>query len=336
MSKKIKIDFYELEGWEEDIIKKELKDYNVELRLSKETARPTDADIVVIFIYSKIDKEFIDNSKNLKLIITRSAGTDHIDIEYAKKKGIEVKNCPSYGPSSVAEFSFMLLLAVIRKLRKIIEEEESFNVKDQDLRGFELRGKTIGIIGTGKIGSVACEIALGFGMRVLAYDKFPKEELKAKGVIYKNFEEVIRESDILAFYVPFINKPFPEGTYHMINKKNLKDLKDGVVIINVSRGPVIELEAILEGLKSGKIGGVGLDVMEGEKTLRICEEKGSLELINKKNNEKELIKVLEIIELMHKYKDKVVITPHVAYNTWESINNIWKTTFEHLKNFLKK
>jgi len=336
MSKKIKIDFYELEGWEEELIKKELKDFNVELRFSNEIAKPTDADIVVVFIYSKIDKEFIDNSPNLRLIISRSAGLDHIDVDYAKSKGIEIKNCPSYGPSSVAEFSFMLLLALVRKLKKIIEEEEKFDVKDYELRGMELRGKTIGIIGTGRIGSVACEIALGFGMRVLAYDKFPREELKLKGVIYKSFEEVIKESDILAFYVPFINKPFPEGTYHMINRRNLKDLKDGVIIINVSRGPVIELEAILEGLKSGKIKGVGLDVMEGEKSLRICEEKGTIELIKSANNEKELIKILEIIELMHKYKDKAIITPHIAYNTWESINNIWNTTFKHIKNFLKK
>jgi D-lactate dehydrogenase len=336
MSKKIKIDFYELEGWEIELIKKELKDFNVELRFSEETAKPTDADVIVTFIYSKIDKEFIDNSPNLKLIITRSAGTDHIDVDYAKKKGIEVKNCPSYGPSSVAEFSFLLLLSVVRKLRKILEEEENFKVNDYELRGYELKGKTIGIIGTGKIGSKACEIALGFGMKVLAYDKFPKEELIAKGVIYKDFHEILKEADILAFYVPFINKPFPEGTYHMINKKNLKDLKDGVIIINVSRGPVIELEAILEGLKSGKIKGVGLDVMEGEKTLRICEEKSSLELLKSHKDEKELIKVLEILELLHKYKDKVIITPHVAYNTWESIHNIWKTTFEHLINFLKK
>ena len=331
--KKIKIAFFELEGWEEEMIKKELKDYNVELILSKDVAKPTDADIISVFIYSKIDKDFIDKSPNLKLIITRSAGVDHIDVNYAKEKGIEVKNCPSYGPSSVAEFSFLLLLSVIRKLRKILEEEESFNVKDVDLRGNELRGKTIGIIGTGKIGSVACEIALGFGMKVLAFDKFPKEELKKKGVVYKNFEDILKEADILAFYVPLINKPFPEGTYHMLNKNNLNLLKDGVIIINVSRGPVIELEAILEGLKSGKIRGVGLDVMEGEKSLRVCENKSALELKDKDKDE--LIKTLEIIELMHKYKDKVVITPHVAYNTWESINNIWKTTFEHIKNFLK-
>ncbi|MEO2154891.1 MAG: NAD(P)-dependent oxidoreductase [Nanoarchaeota archaeon] len=332
--KKVKIVFFELEGWEEEKIKEELKDYNVELIFNKEIAKPTDAEIISFFIYSKIDKEFIDKSPNLKLIVTRSAGVDHIDINYAKEKGIEVKNCPSYGPSSVAEFSFLLLLAVARKLRKVLEEEENFSIKDYDLRGIELRGKTIGIIGTGKIGSVAAKIALGFGMKVLAYDKFPKEELKKLGVEYKNFEEILKEADILSFYVPFINKPFPEGTYHMINKNNLNLLKDGVIIINVSRGPVLDLEAIEEGLKTGKISAIGLDVMEGEKTLRVCENKGISAL--KDADKEEILRALEILELMHKYKDRVLLTPHIAYNTWESINNIWETTFEHIKDYLKK
>jgi D-lactate dehydrogenase len=326
----IKIAFFELEGWEKEMIKKELSNLpNVKLYFSQDVAKPGDYDIISIFIYSKIDKEFIDKCPNLKLIVSRSAGLDHIDLEYAKKRGIKVKNCPSYGPHSVAEHSFLLLLAVIRNLRKTLEEEYNFSAKDVNLRGFELKGKTIGIIGTGKIGSVACEIALGFGMKVLAYDKFPKQELIEKGVIYKNFEDILKEADILSFYVPLL----PE-TKHMLNKDNIKLLKNGVVIVNVSRGPVIEMEALLEGLKSGKIKGVGLDVMEGEKTFKVCEMKGSeaLELFSKE----ELIKFGEIMELMHKFKDKVLITPHIAYNTWESVNNIWKTSLDHIKDFLNK
>ncbi len=328
--KLIKIAFFELEGWEKDMIKKELSNYkNIRVYFSNDLAKPGDYDVISVFIYSKINKEFIDKCPNLKLIISRSAGLDHIDLEYAKKKNIEIKNCPSYGPNSVAEFSFLLLLAVIRKLRKTLEEEYGFNTKDVDLRGYELKGKTIGIIGTGKIGSAACEIALGFGMRVLAYDKFPKKELIERGVIYKKYEDILKEADIISFYVPLL----PE-TKHMLNKNNLKLLKDGVIIINVSRGPVIELEAILDGLRSGKIRGVGFDVIEGEKTFKICEMKGSKEL--NIFNKEELIKFGEIMELLHKYKDKVIITPHIAYNTWESINNIWKTSLEHVKHFIEE
>ncbi len=328
--KTVKIAFFELEGWEKEMIKKEFKDLpNVKLYFSQDVAKPGDYDIISIFIYSKIDKNFLDKCPNLKLIVTRSAGLDHIDLDYAKTKNIVVKNCPSYGPHSVAEHSFLLLLAVARNLRKTLEEEYDFSAKDVDLRGLELKGKTIGIIGTGKIGSVACEIALGFGMRVLAYDKYPKQDLIKKGVVYKDFEEILKEADIISFYLPLL----PE-TKHLLNKNNIKLLKEGVIIINVSRGPIIEMEALLEGLKTGKIKGVGLDVMEGEKTFKVCEMKGSqsLEIFSKE----ELIKFGEIMELMHKYKDKVIITPHIAYNTWESVNNIWKTSIKHIKNFLNE
>ena len=329
MQKEIKIAFFELEGWERNLIEKELNKYkNLKLLFTTELAKPGDYDIISVFVYSKIDRDFIDNSKNLKLIITRSAGIEHIEVDYAKQRGIEVKNCPSYGPHSVAEHSFLLLLAVIRELLKTINEKYTFNVKDVEVRGYELKGKKIGIIGTGKIGSIACEIALGFKMKVLAYDKYPKEELIKKGVEYKSFEEILKEADILSFYVPLL----PETKY-MLNTNNINKLKKGVIIINVSRGPVIETKALLKGLKNGIIQGVGLDVVEGERIFKICELKGS-EFLEEATKE-ELIRFIEMIELFQRFKDRVIITPHIAYNTWESINNIWDTTLGYIKEYLK-
>ncbi len=313
----MKIAFYELEGWEKEMISKELE--GNDLIFSSDIAKPTDAEIISIFINSRIDKDFIDHSKNLKMIITRSAGIDHIDVEYATQKGIIVKNCPNYSPNSVAEFSFLLLLALIRKLPIIFEQIQNFELNPILSRGITLHNKRIGIVGTGKIGSVACKIAKGFGMKVFAYDVKPKKELEQIGIKYVPLDEIWKQ-EIVSFYVPLTKE-----TYHLLNMENVKKLNNAF-IVNVSRGSVVDIDAIQYGLENNHIAGIAMDVIEGEKTLNICS------LTELKPDD--ALNFAKIQKLLHKYRDRVILTPHYAYNTFESVNNIWSSTLKHIHDFI--
>jgi D-lactate dehydrogenase len=277
---------------------------------------------------------------NLKLITTRSTGYDHIDCEYCKSKGILVCNVPEYGTKTVAEWTIGLMLNLMRKIYYAIDqikESESFDLKN--LRGEELYGKTLGVIGTGRIGKEVIKLAKAFGMNILAYDAFPDENFaKEYNVTYVTLEELLKNSDVITIHVNL-----NPSTYHLINKENIKFIKPGAYLINTARGGIVETEALLYGLKEGILKGAALDVLEEE-----TEIKEELELLVKYatdkrgynaderglNNLKETAFILWQNHILMKMPN-VLITPHNAFNSKEAVERILMTTIENIKKFLE-
>lgn len=328
----MKIALFELEGWQKKEVKDELKGHKLiflDEPLSEENiGKVKDAGALVFFIYSKANKKILDKLPNLKLITTMSTGFDHIDVKYCKKKGITVCNVPTYGENTVAEQTFSLILALSRKLYPSIKrthENHSFET-DKSLRGFDLKGRSMGIIGCGHIGQHVARIAVGFEMKVLVYDPHPDKKLaKRIGFTYVTLDGLFAQSDIISLHVPY-NK----YTHHLINKKTIKKMKDGVYIVNTARGGVIDTHALIEALKSGKIAGAGLDVLEGE-----CDIKEEAELLTTKFKDScDLQAMLEGHMLMK--MDNVIITPHNAFNSKEALSRILHTTVENIEGFAKR
>jgi D-lactate dehydrogenase len=345
----MKLGFFEAEGWEKEVLERELPDLEIYFttdRLTKENVKNfQDLDILSIFISSEIDKEIIDSLPNLKLIVTRSTGYDHIDCEYCKSKGILVCNVPEYGTKTVAEWTIGLMLNLMRKIYYAIDqikEVESFDLKN--LRGEELYGKTLGVIGTGRIGKEVIKLAKAFGMNILAYDAFPDENFaKEYNVTYTSLEELLKNSDVITIHVNL-----NPSTYHLINKENIKLIKKGAYLINTARGGLVETEALLYALKEGILKGAALDVLEEE-----TEIKEELELLVKytmideprtraehdagqgtQNDLKETAFTLWQNHILMKMPN-VLITPHNAFNSKEAIERILMTTIENIKKFLE-
>lgn len=289
-------------------------------------AKAEQSEIVSIFVNSSVDKSVIDALPNLKLLVTRSTGFDHIDIAYAQSKGITVCNIPGYGSRTVAEFTFALILGLSRKVFSAIEQikaKNSWNISD--FEGFNLQGKTLGIIGTGRIGLNVAQIAKGFDMKIIAHDAFPNEQkAESYGFSYASLEEVIAAADIVTLHVPAT-----KDTHYLINSENILKFKKGALLINTARGDVIEPEAILIGLQEGLLAGVGLDVLDGEHELK---EEAELMSANKLNLEKLKILLDDHILMSH---PKVLITPHIAFNTIEACSEIMNTTITNMQNFIE-
>jgi D-lactate dehydrogenase len=325
------IGFFEIEDWEIDYIKERLP--GVELSFSKEKLnkdnlpQEKNIDIASVFVGSQVSKEVINSFPNLKLITTRSTGFDHIDSAAAKEKNIAVAYVPGYGDNTVAEFAFALLLSLSRHIFEAydrIKEKGLFNF--EGLRGFDLKDKIIGVIGTGRIGCYTIKIAKGFGMNVIAYDAFPKEELCEKlGFKYVSLDELLAQSDVISLHVPYL-----PSTHHLINLKNISKIKKGALLINTSRGAVVETEAIIKGLDQGILGGVGLDVLEEEGVL--ADEKALL--LYGHPEEHDLKKILANHVLVD--MPNVIITPHTAFNTKEALQRILDTDLENIKSFIEK
>ncbi|WP_456456776.1 NAD(P)-dependent oxidoreductase [Thermovibrio sp.] len=328
----MKVAFFELEGWEVPIIEKELSKEGIEIAtLSKEplteekVSEIKDVDAISVFIYSKIGKEIIDSLPNLKLITTRSTGFDHIDVDYAKEKKIAVCNVPDYGVETVAEYTVMLILSLLRKLRPTLERTCRGIFTREGLRGRDLQGKSVGVIGTGRIGSRVIELLAPFKVKLIAYDVKEKEELKEKyGVEYRPLEELLKESDIITLHVPYL-----PSTHHLINKENIKLLKEGTFLVNTSRGAVVETEAIVEALEEGRLIGVALDTFEGEEVW--TEEELIIYKKEKDVSPEVLRKAIETFSLTR--YENVILTPHNAYNTEEAIMRILLKTLENIKRF---
>lgn len=275
-----------------------------------------DFQVISVFTDSKIDASVIDAFPNLKLIALRSTGFDHIDLKKAEEKGIVVVNVPAYGETTVAEFAFALLLSITKKILKAsqsVKETEKFS--REGLMGFDLKGKTLGIIGTGHIGASAIKIARGFDMEVLAFDAFPNNELaESLDFTYTTLEELFSKSDFISLHVPYL-----PSTKHLINQNNISFIKRGTVIINTSRGEIVETEALIHGLEVGILAGAGLDVLENELALRV---EGQDQTEEEKLNDK-------LMEM-----DNVIITPHIASATKEAMDRIKQTTVDNIKAFI--
>ncbi|MDO8481717.1 MAG: NAD(P)-dependent oxidoreductase [bacterium] len=298
-------------------------------RLSPETASfAAGAEAISVFINSEVRKDVIDALPNLKLITTRSMGFDHIDIAYAESKKIAVATVPGYGAHTVAEFTFALILALSRKIipaYQHLREEDSFSLKN--LMGFDLHGKTLGVIGTGKIGKHIISIAKGFGMRVLAFDRTPDTEFASK----MEGENVSLPTLLAGSDIVTIHTPYSKETHHIINKESVKQMKRGVLLINTARGEIVETDALAWGLAEGIIAGAGLDVLEGERYMK-DEAAFLINNLEEAMETKEGFKtILESHALVH--DKRVIATPHMAFFSKEAIEEIMKTTAENITGF---
>jgi len=280
------------------------------------------ADIVSVFIYSRLSAKVLSKLKKLKFIATRSTGFDHIDIKEAKKRKILVANVPFYGENTVAEHTFALILSLSRNVHKSYLRTLRSDFSIEGLRGFDLKGRTIGVVGAGHIGMHVIRIAKGFGMEVLAYDLYKNTFLEeVLGFQYTSLEEILKKSDIISLHLPY-----NQHTHYIINKKNINLIKRGAIIINTSRGCLIETEALIEALDRGILSGAGLDVLEGEELIK--EEKQLLYDRKKLEVWGDLVKSHILLS-----KDNVVFTPHIAFYSQEALERILDTTVDNIVAF---
>ncbi len=317
------ITFTSLRKDEIEFFKEQLKGENLKLYETQIDKIPIeeikDTEILVVFVFDKLGRDILSRLPSLKLVITRSAGIDHIDLDYCKEKGIYVAHMPAYSPKSIAEHTFAMLLSLTRKIKASQEKEKRLDFsQDETLLGVDLDQLTMGIIGTGRIGTETAKLALAFGMEVLAFDIKENPELKEKGVKYLPFEEVIKQADVISLHVPYTPK-----THHLINKDVIDKMKDGVYLINTSRGKVVDTDALYEAVLKGKIKGLGLDVFEDEEIL----------ILNKYEEGKGTDKNLKILKLLS--MDNVIVTPHIAYFTKKATDNIKHCTVEVIRLFIQ-
>jgi D-lactate dehydrogenase len=325
----MKIAFFEIKDWERTFLKKRLKNeivkfFNEPINLEN-IKEIKDFDVICGFVNSKITKEIIDNLPKLKLISTMSTGFDHIDIKYAKKKGISVTSVPVYGENTVAEHTFALILSLSRNIHKTYVRTIAENYKIDGLMGFDLKGKTLGVIGGGHIGMHVAKMAKAFNMDVLVFDLF-HDSLKSEliGFKYETLDNIYSQSDIISLHLPY-----NENTHHLINKKAFLKMKKGVLIINTARGGIVDTESLVWALDKKIVSGAGLDVLENEADIN--EEKQVLS--NPKHEERYKSLVLNHILLK---KENVVYTPHTAFFSKEALVRILSTTVENINDLKTK
>ncbi|MFN7160362.1 MAG: hydroxyacid dehydrogenase [Candidatus Gracilibacteria bacterium] len=291
--------------------------------LSAENAAEfADAEIISVFIYSEVTKDVLDLLPNLKLVTTRSTGYDHIDLVECKKRNIAAANVPFYGENTVAEHTFALILSLSRNVHKSYMRTLQGDFSIKGLEGFDLKGKTLGVIGAGRIGLHVIRIAKGFGMHVKAFD-VKKDTFMAEvmGFEYAEINDILQCSDIITLHVPY-----NAHTHHLINKERIGYIKKGAILINTARGAVVDTDALLEALEKNILSGAGLDVLEGEEFIR--EDK---ELLREKGNTKAL-ETLSRDDMIMKMEN-VVFTPHIGFYSKEALERIIQTTSETIQSF---
>jgi len=321
-----KIVFFEVASWEKEELSKNFPEaILVEKPLNEENVGEfLNVEIASCFIYSNFSKTVLEKLPNLKLIATRSTGFDHIDINFCRQKNITVCNVPEYGSRTVAEHTFALILTLTRKIYQSINQVKNFDFNHEKIRGVDLFGKTLGILGLGKIGKEVVKIAQGFGMKVLVYTRRKDESLaKSLGFSYRSLDGVLSSSDIISLHLPLTQE-----TKHIINKDNIEKIKKGAFLINTARGGLVETEALVYGLKKGVLAGVALDVLEGEKEL--MEE---IEILTEFYQKTTDLRTLILNHILIN-QPNVIITPHNAFNTKEALFRILETTIKNIKGFL--
>jgi D-lactate dehydrogenase len=323
----MKIAVFELPEWEERYLRERLgaeHELIVFRRPLEEGDLPALADAVVVspFIYSRLTAERLAKLPGLKLVATRSTGFDHVDMVECARRGIAVANVPFYGENTVAEHTFALILALSRKVHEAFVRVRAGNFSLDGLRGFDLKDKTIGVVGAGRIGLHVIRIARGFGMNVLAFDVHRDNFLaEVLGFEYAELDRLLAGADIITLHAPYSPQ-----THHLINRDNIKLLKPGAILINTARGGLVDTEALLKALDDGILAGAGLDVLEGEEA--VLEESALLG----DNTNPELLRRAIQNHLVLK-KPNVVFTPHNAFNSQEALERILATTAENITAF---
>lgn len=284
---------------------------------------PEQCEILSVFINSHLSENTLIALPNLKLIATRSTGYDHIDLDYCRKRGITVSNVPVYGDNTVAEHAFALILALSRSVIQSHNRARAGDFSPAGLQGFDLRGKTLGVVGTGHIGVHVIRIARGFMMKVIAFDSCPDKRLAdALDFDYvDSLDALLAASDIVTLHAPLL-----ESTHHMINRENIWRMKKGALLINTARGGLVDTDSLLAALEAGHCAGAGLDVFEGETLIK--EEK---QLLSNEYNIDELRTVVKNLVLLR--RENVVVTPHIAFNSTEALERILLTTIQNIQAF---
>lgn len=269
-------------------------------------------DAVVAFVNDRVNAQVITSLEQMgiKIVALRCAGYNNVDFKEAYGK-VHIVRVPAYSPYAIAEFTMGLFLSLNRKLHRAYNRIREYNFSLVGLVGVDFHGKTMGVVGTGKIGQVFIDICLGFGMKVLAYDPFPKER---EGVRYVSFEELCKQSDMISLHCPLTKE-----SYHLVDEKAIGNMKKGVMIVNTSRGALIDATALIEGLKEGKVGAAGLDVYEEESDYFYEDYSGTV------MPDDALARLISM--------PNVLLTSHQAFLTEDALKNIADTTMENLTRY---
>jgi D-lactate dehydrogenase len=325
----IKLSFFDVDDKQKNLIITQFEDNNSykinyhDKSLDITNAKyEKDTDGIAIFIQSNITKDILNYLTNLKVIATMSTGFDHIDLKACKQRNIKVCNVPAYGDNTVAEYAFGLIIALSRKFKPTFDRVERGIFNRSGLMGSDLKGKIIGLIGTGRIGSSMAQLAYAFGMEIVAYD--PKQDKKLEkeyGVNYTGIDNLLQISDVISLHVPY-----NQTTHHLINSKTIKLLKPTALLINTSRGKVIDTLAIVHALREGRIGGVALDTFEGEEVW-----------IEEEFLRRDDLPAIPLQQAMESFfilrSERAILTPHNAFNTKEALDRILITSSENLKSY---
>ncbi len=326
----MKIAFFNIEAWEKEILKKQFSSDTLLFFsggiTSSAVKQCKDVEVLSAFVHTPLSAQVLSGFPKLKMIASRGTGFDHIDLVYCKRRGITVCNVPTYGENTVAEHAFALLLALSHRIVESVERTRGGDFTYFGLRGFDLKGKILGVVGGGNIGQHVVRMARGFEMNVLVYDVKQDNELARKlGFTYVSLDSLLKQSDIVTLHVPY-NK----YTHHLLNRKNFMLMKKGAYLINTSRGAIVETDALVHALKSGRLAGAGLDVLEEEDELN-----RDLKLADKKRVSVEELKILledhALLEMPN-----VLITPHNAFNTTEALRRILDVTIANIIGYKKR
>lgn len=306
---------YDIESFNKSNKKEQVEIRFFETRLTEDTAKLADGyDVVCVFVNDVVSEKVIDIlvENGVKLIALRCAGYNNVNIEHAFGK-IHIVRVPAYSPYAVAEHAMALLLTSVRRIHKAYNRTKDFNFSLSGLTGFDLHGKTVGVVGTGKIGRIFIDICRGFGMNVIAYDKFPAE---GSGINYVSIDELWEKSDIISFHCPLTDE-----NKHMVNHDSIEKMKKGVVLLNTSRGALIDSGALLEGIKNRKIGAALLDVYEEESNVFFHDFSGHIV------DDDTLARLISM--------PNVIVTSHQAFLTNEALGNIADTTISNILEFFE-
>lgn len=325
----MRVAFFGYEPWEKEYVEQSLAESGVDVVFFDHPLTadqiPEDLDIqaVSVFVDSSLPADVLKQFGGLQAIATRSTGFDHIDMDYCREHGITVSNVPSYGENTVAEFTMALMLTLSRRVYEGYHRlRETGDFTPHGLEGFDLQGRTLGIIGTGHIGAHVAKMAYGFSMNIVAHDPNPNDALSEQyGVTYLSLEELLEQADVVSIHVPH-----NEATHHLLGEEQFSRMKDGAVLINPSRGAIIDTQALINALHSGKLAGAALDVLEEE---GVVEE--GLELLVSERDKHNLQTVLSNYKLIE--MPNVIVTPHMAFNSRGAKQRILDATINNLHGF---
>lgn len=322
MPKKPRVAVYSLWPELQAYMKTKLKGFPQIISEQRADAKNIDknTEVLAVFVESAVTAELINKLPKLKFIAAMSTGYDHIDLVAAKKHKIIVSNVPTYGENTVAEHTFALILGLTRKLFDSVKRVKEGVYDFHGLRGVDLKGRTIGVVGAGHIGSHVIRMAKGFEMNVLAYDPHPNPALaKQFGFSYTTLNNLLKKSDLVTLHIPLF-----KDTEHLINKARIKLMKPGSYLINTARGGLVDPEALLNALESGQLAGAGLDVLEDENLLQHPEQ------VMKCLDKQCTLKTSLINNLLIEHP-KTIITPHNAFNSVEALKRIVDVTVDNIK-----